>query len=163
MSSTRSAGTLSTRAVRNCSLAPSIQCRSSITSTWGRCAAAELEEEARLADARLADKEGNLPLSCPRALEGVEEQVHLALAPHEWREAAVGLHLEARARLVRGDNLPRGDGFGLALEVKIAERPRLEVAADETMGRLRDRHASRLAGLLQTRCHVGRISHGRVV
>jgi hypothetical protein len=125
---------------------------------------AQLEEQAGLADARLADDERHLPASCPRALERVDQRAQLALASHERREpAAVGFHLEARPRLVRGDNLPRGDGLGFALEVKLAERPRLEVAADETIGRLRDRDTSRLTRLLQTRRHVGRVSHRGVV
>ena len=56
----------------------------------------------------LADEEDDLPLAGPGALEGVEQLAQLALAPHERREPALGLDLEARARLARGHDLPRG-------------------------------------------------------
>jgi hypothetical protein len=77
-----------------------------------------------------------LALAGPGALEGVEKQAQLALAPHERRESSLSLDLQPRTRLARGDDFPRDDGFGLALQADPADRPRLEVAPDETMGGL---------------------------
>ncbi len=83
---------------------------------------AQLEEQPRLADARLADEEDDLALAGAGPLEGVEELAQLALAPHEGGEPAVGLDLQPRARLARAHDLPRGHRLGLALELELAER-----------------------------------------
>ena len=59
------------------------------------------------------------------ASEGLEQLAQLALAPHERREPAVGLDLQARARLVRGHDFPGGDRLGLALDDGASPRERV--------------------------------------
>ncbi len=123
----------------------------------------QLAEQPGLADARIADDEHDLAVTIPRALERVEEQAELARAPDERRQPPIGLHVQARPRLARGDDVPRRDRFGLSPKVHLAERARLEVAAHEPMRGVRDHHAARFARLLQARRHVGRVAHGGVV
>ena len=102
-------------------------------------------EQARLADARLADDEDDLPLAGPRAREGASSSAELALAPHERREPALGLDLErACAPRARPTTSQAGDRLGLALERQLAEGARLEVAAHEPVRGLGDRHRAGL-------------------
>src|SRR5206468_5773132 len=111
----------------------------------------ELEQQAGFADARVPDEEGGLPVAGPGALEGVEQRDQLTLAPHERREAAVGPYLQARACLPGRYDFPDGERLGLALELDLAQRSRLEIAVNESVRRLGDRYAPRLAHLLQPR------------
>src|SRR5262249_29214659 len=98
-------------------------------------AAAQLEQQARLADTRLADQEHHLSRARAGAREGVEEHAQLTLATHERSEAALRLDLQPRPRLVRAQHLPGGHRLRLALEVNLADSPRLEIAVDQTVSR----------------------------
>ena len=104
---------------------------------------AQLGEQARLAHARLRHEERHLPLPAARALEGLEQEAQLPLPSHEGREPALGRDLEPRAGLAGGQHFPRRHRLGLALDRQLPERPRLEEAAHEAVGRVRDRHVSR--------------------
>ena len=58
----------------------------------------ELEEQPRLADARLSHRGRDLPVSRPGLLGGVLERLHLALAPDELGQPAPGRTLQPRAQ-----------------------------------------------------------------
>ena len=85
--------------------------------------AAQLEEQARLADARLADEEHDLPVAGPRALEGLEQRCPSSRSRPTNGVSPRSASTSSRVRVsCAAHDLPRGDGLGLALEVKLAER-----------------------------------------
>ena len=114
----------------------------------------QLGQQARLAHARLRHQECHLALAVAGTPESIEQQAQLPLPAHERREPDLGRDLQPRAGLARGHHLPRADGLGLALDLHLAEGPRLEVAAHEAVGRLRDRHAAGRSALLHARGDV---------
>src|SRR3989304_2629128 len=104
-----------------------------IHSGHGRVAGFHGEEEAQVGEDRpevLAQEEDaplhllddccfSVPLLDPevpfqevdKGVEGHGEKLKLALPADEGRQAALGLHLQARSRYARGDHLPRSDGM----------------------------------------------------
>ena len=123
----------------------------------------ELEQQARLADARLAHDEHDLAVAGLRLFEALEEHAQLALAADIGREPALGHDVQPRARRARGDHLPRRHRLRLALEHERAERAREEVPLDEPVRCLRYDDATRIGRLLQPRRYVGGVAHGRVI
>jgi hypothetical protein len=126
-------------------------------------AAAKLVDEPGLADPRLADDEDDLTLPSLDLGEGVEKKLELALAPDKRSEPVVGSDLQPGPGLPRGQDLPRADRLRLPLEGQFGEGPRMEVARDEAVGRLRDDDATGLGRLLEARGDVRRVADRRVV
>jgi hypothetical protein len=74
-----------------------------------------------LADPGLADDDHHLALSGSGLLEAVPEGGHLALAPHESRQAPFGLDLEPAPCLSGRDHLPRRHRLRFALQAELPE------------------------------------------
>jgi hypothetical protein len=125
--------------------------------------ATELQEEAGLADPRLADDEDHLPLPRLGLLECVEEDLEFALATDERREPPLGFDLQPRSGTAGGDHLPRPDRLAPALHRELAEWPGVEVAAGEPVRGLGDHDASGIGDLLEPGSHVRRVAHRRVI
>ena len=132
----------------------------------------ELPEEARLADARLADDGRELASAAAGKLEGVAEQVQLRIAADEARETAGGRGLQSRAHGCGPDDLVDLDRGG-ALDRHRAERRDLHVpfregqadrlgtpcaGARDGVSRSGSRWTARIA---DTPCHRRRKSLGR--
>ena len=126
-------------------------------------AAAELVEQPRLADPRLADDEHHLPLPGAGPGERGVQRLELAPAADERREPALGPGVEPRPAFAHRLDDPRADGLGLAAHRHLAERAGVEVVGDETMRGLAEHDRSGLGALLQARRDVGRVTDRRVV
>src|SRR5439155_14391249 len=124
---------------------------------------AELVQQARRADARLAHDEHDLAVAGLRFFEALEEHAQLALAPDVRRQSALGHDVQPRARGARAYHFPGRHRLRLALERQRPERAREEVALDEAVRRLRYDDATRIGRLLQPRRYVGGVAHGRVI
>src|SRR5207249_102736 len=153
---------------RYSSVLESTQWRSSNTSTSGRSRAprgepaTELEEEARLADARIAGDEDDLAATGLHLGEAVVQGRDLALSADERREPALDGDFEPRAALAWPEHLERADRR-VTLDLPLPEVQRLEVAADRLVRRLGDHHAPRTRGLLHARREVRRVADRGVV
>ena len=88
----------------------------------------ELIEQARLADARLADDGHHLAVAGSRSLQRLAKLLDLSVAPDEAREAARGRGLQPRARRSRAGNLIDLHRLAQSLHVDRAERLHLHVA-----------------------------------
>ena len=126
-------------------------------------APAELVEQARLADSRLADDKHDLAVPGARQGERGLERLELAPAPDERREPAMGPGVEPRPAFARRLDGPRADGLRLAAHRQLTERSGVEVVGDEPVRGLADHDRSRLRGLLQARGDVGRVADRRIV
>ena len=82
--------------------------------------------DARLPDAGLARKQGNLTLAALGLIPTVEQKCHLLLAPDQWRQPPAGHRLEAAARRCFAPHPIDADGLGEAFQ-----GPRPQVIADE--------------------------------
>ena len=126
-------------------------------------APAKLEEEPRLADARLAHEEHDLAFPARARSKASRSRPSSRSRPTN----GVSPRSDSTSRRVRVSCAPIASHaptrLGLALEVDLAERARLEVPADQPVRGLGDRHAPRLADLLQPRGHVGGVAHRGVV
>src|SRR2546427_11659793 len=91
----------------------------------------ELEEEPRLADARVAEDENGLPAAAPDLRPGARQGLERVVTPDERRQAACRAGVETRDSLERLEELVRGHGLALALHGDCAERPRGEVRRDQ--------------------------------
>src|SRR5881397_1749919 len=105
--------------------------------------ATELEEEARLADARIAGDEDDLAATGLHLGEAVAQSRELALSADERREPALDGDFEPRAALAWPEHLERADRR-VTLDQALAEVERLEVPADRLVRRLGDRKSTRL-------------------
>ena len=123
----------------------------------------ELVEKARLADARLANDEDDLPVAAPRAGEGSLQRVELPLAADERGQPALGAGIQARPPLAGGFDDPGPDRLGLAAHRQLTDGSSVEVVGDETVGGLPDHDLARLRRLLKARGNVGRVADSRVV
>src|SRR5207249_4820268 len=124
--------------------------------------ATELEEEARLADARIAGDEDDLAATGLHLGEAVVQGRDLALSADERREPALDGDFEPRAALAWPEHLERADRR-VTLDLPLPEVQRLEVAADRLVRRLGDHHAPRTRGLLHARREVRRVADRGVV
>jgi len=94
-------------------------------------ALAKLVDEPRLADARVAREEDDLPGAGLRALEAVEPGPELALPADVGREPPRRGDVDSRGRAKRPDDLVNPDRLVLALDLACAEVARDELPLDE--------------------------------
>jgi len=123
---------------------------------------AELVEQARLADARIARHEDGLAAAGQHLPEPVEQHAKLALASHVGGQAALAADLDARARAARPEHLVRLHRR-VALHGEPAQINRVEESVHRARGRLGRHHAARLRRLLHPCGEVGGVAHRRVV
>src|SRR5439155_21907204 len=121
-----------------------------------------LEEEARLADARVSGDEDDLAATGLHLGEAVVQSRDLALSADERREPALDGDFEPRAALAWPEHLERADRR-VTLDLPLPEVQRLEVPADRLVRRLGDHHAPRTRGLLHARREVRRVPDRGVV
>ena len=126
-------------------------------------APAELVEQARFADPRLADDEHDLAMPGARPGERSLERLELAQTPDERREPALGPGVKPRAALARRLDGPRVDGLRFSAHRQLTQRSGVEVVGDKAVRRFADHDRSRLRGLLQARGDVGRVADRRIV
>src|SRR3989441_7555977 len=124
--------------------------------------ATELEEEARLADARIAGDEDDLAATGLHLGEAVVQGRDLALSADERREPALDSDFEPRAALAWPEHLERA-ARRVTLDLPLPEVQRLEVPADRLVRRLGDDHTSGARGLLHARREVRRVADRGVV
>src|SRR5262249_45072787 len=122
----------------------------------------EFEQQPRLADARLAGDEHDLPAPLANPIEALHERGELLIAPDQRGEAALALDVEPSLPAPGAHDLERMDRR-VALYRQLAQVECLEVSRDQPMRRGAGQHAARLRALLQARGDVGRVADGRVV
>ena len=115
-------------------------------------AVAHMADQARLADAGLADDRDDAAVSPSRDLPDIHDRLPLAPTANERALPGMTQRLEAiRHRLGAGD-APRPHRPGKSLQLARAEISDLEEVARERPGHLRDDDRVRLGHLLQPRC-----------
>ena len=104
-----------------------------------------------------------LSLALAGLFQCVAELVHLDLAPHERREAARRLGLQARAERREADDLEDFHGRGQSLDGHRPERLHLDVALGEAQRLAGDQGRAGPGELLHARGQVRRLADGGVV
>src|SRR5262249_4425675 len=97
-------------------------------------AAAELIEEARLADARLAGDADDVAVSGSGAGKTILEDAQFALPANQLGEAEVGADFETRAHRAPAGDLEHLDGLTSATHRDSSQRLAADVPLDEAMG-----------------------------
>ena len=119
--------------------------------------------EPRLADARVADDGDDLREPAAQPLEAGHDLAELGVAADERRQLAGAPRRTRRPALGRALDHERVHRLALALHVERADRARLEAAAQERVGRVRDEDRARLRERLEPRRQVRGVAGRGVV
>jgi hypothetical protein len=119
--------------------------------------------EARLADARLAREQHDLPLALARPGPAREQERQLLLAIDQGRHARGVQRLKAALGPALARHPPDRGRSGEALEGVAAKVLELEQAAQEPPRAFGDHHRARLGHLLQPGGEVGRLAGDRLL
>lgn len=106
----------------------------------------ELVQQAALAQAGLAHDRDDLALSLLRPVPRRYQRVEFGLAADEARQATLRQDFEAAERLVGGDGLIGGNGFGLTLQRQGTDHLPVEGIARRPVGRLPGQDPARRGG-----------------
>src|SRR5262249_23110889 len=123
----------------------------------------KFQEEARLSDPGLPDDEHHLSEAGDDLIETFRQHPKLTVATDEWCQPAFSLDVKTGSGGARRNDLPRTHRLSLSLERKIAEGPRVEIVANETVRRLGDDDASGNGDLQHPGRDIRRVANRRVV
>ena len=123
----------------------------------------ELEEQSRLADARLRHRGNDLPVPRLGLIGGMLERLHLALAPDELGQPAAGRTLQPRAQRSEPGHLINVDRLADAFDSGRTQRFELEVAFDEFARLFSDRDRTGRRQRLHPRGEIGGVPDRRVL
>ena len=118
-------------------------------------------DEARFAQARLADEQDDLPRSLRGLLPAILEQTHLVVAARERRDLGRTRHLNGAARVGEPHDLKDFDRLRHALELPAAKIDAVEATADQAVGRLGAHDPARHGHIFQPHGDVSRLAHHR--
>ena len=126
-------------------------------------AAHKLQEEPRLANARVAYNSDHLARPGAYLLPGLSKVVYLLAAAHEFRESPRLCSLDSRLHPGRAEQLVRFLQLLLPLYPALAERLKLEVAAHQLVGVPGDKNRARSREILHPKSKVRGVPQGGVV
>ena len=118
----------------------------------------ELGEQARLAQARLADDGHHRSLALAESVKALVEQRHFLVAADQRRGDTLKSSCSSRHRLDAG-NLEGLDRGLLALHLDGAARIEVELGLHQPVGIGADQNRSGVRGRLQPRRNIGRVAH----
>ena len=126
-------------------------------------AAAQLAEDAALADARLAGQKHHLPFTILRQIPALHQQADFVLAADEARQTAGTNRLEAALGNREPFDRPGRNRRGKTLDLMPAEVAKLEEIAEQSAGRGGDDDRIRLGQPLHPGGEVRRIADDRLL